>query len=337
MEKIRYYLAIFRAHSAPSTIIPFVIFYVLSGGNIWTLKFLLFLPLPIMVHWFGFGHNSLMDTARGYDTKDPHKQHHPLVAGLVSLEQAHKVIHTGLLLFVLYGCWYIYRFAVEKVLAALCFVFGYACGHAYNDGLDKATHWKWVPEALTATFMVLAINFINSTTISYVVLVAVLALFMIHAFQIFFEGELKEIEFMHEVNILRTLGSRVATNEEGQKILIISRLAKAFAWAIQIIKTGLIYYLAWLMCIYNIILVTPYMAGMLWLTYKLLKSPRLYDHDKDLDYMAGAEIMAFFGSVMAVANAIGYIESALLCLFSIAWLVGFNKIQWGSGAIGPKV
>ena len=277
-----------------------------------------------------------MDTARGYDAKDPHKQHHPLVAGLVSLEEAHKVIHTGLVFYVVYACWYAWRFAVAKTYALIFMFLGYACGHAYNDGLDKVTHWKWLPEALTATFSMLAINFINRTYIDMLYIYALLALFWLHAFEIFFEGELKEIEFMHETNILRTLGAKVISDVDNNKVLIIGAPTKVFSWFIQITKSVLMLYVAWQIDMLNVYITAPFVVGMLYLTYKLLKSPRAYDHDEDLDLMASAEMLAFFGLVAMIFTLLGPIVVVLLYAVSVAWLVGLNKIQWGS-TIGPKV
>jgi len=316
--------------------ITFVVYYVLSGGTFNSIKFWLFLPIALMIHWFGFGHNSLMDTARGYDTKDPHKQHHPLVAGLVSLDEAHKVIHTGLVFMVAYTGWYALCYASNPALTLAFAYLGYAFGHAYNDGLDKVTHWKWVPEAMTAVCYAVAVNYINRTYIDTLFILAILVTFFIHAFEIFFEGELKEIEFMYEVNILRSLGSGVRT-VNGEKVLYLSTVSRVFSWFIQIVKFGLMLYVAYQLSLINLIATIPFIVGMTYLTYLLLTSPRPYDHEQDLNLMAGAEVLAFFGSVAMVLNLVGILEAILIYIFSVLWLVAFNKMQWGEATVGPKV
>ena len=90
---LRSWAQIFRWHTAPGEILLVLGPYLLGNYNP------LMIPVLIIFMWllhgFSFGVNSLLDTAMGYDKKDPSKQHHPLVSGKISLHDGFNVVLWG--------------------------------------------------------------------------------------------------------------------------------------------------------------------------------------------------------------------------------------------------
>ena len=66
----RDYLQLFRAQTAPATILLILTPY-LTNATLFSLETATIFIFALLIHWVSFGHNSLMDTAMGYDLKDP--------------------------------------------------------------------------------------------------------------------------------------------------------------------------------------------------------------------------------------------------------------------------
>lgn len=326
MSKFVEYLKIFRAHTSPITVLTLVIYYYLGGGELFSWMTPALILLGIYLHWCGFGHNSVMDYH--YDLNDPNKQHFPLVKGTIHIDEARKIINSMMLLGIFVTSLFALFFAKNPVMALFCLALYVQAGHSYNDGMDKVTVWKWFPEAICYMFLAGYAFFFGSSDISELFWLGLLYLFLVVMYEIYWEGELKEIEFMGEVNILRYFGARLEDNS----VLIIPRWLQATSYLINIAKLLVGYMIVWLVA--GLVGVAIYSAGaviVMYYVYKLTKSPRLYIHDKELEYMGNAEALGlvFFtiavmsGSFKSLAFSIG------LALFSLVWYRVFNKIQWG--------
>jgi hypothetical protein len=142
---LRDYLQLFRAHTAPASVLTLVVPYLIAGGGDLLLVGLFFL-LGHLMHYFSFGHNSLMDY--WLDIKDPFKRHHPLVAGRISLEDATRVVLYGQALTGVAMALLILAFSENPALSLLFFLLYFAWGHAYNDGLDHRDEHSWLSISL---------------------------------------------------------------------------------------------------------------------------------------------------------------------------------------------
>jgi 1,4-dihydroxy-2-naphthoate octaprenyltransferase len=162
-EKVRDWLQVFRAQTAPATVIMVLTSYLLGGGNLFTVEGLSLGILALLFHWFTFGHNSLMDTVAGHDLRDKQKAHHALVRGAISLESAHKVIHTGLFILTLIAIWLALKGDGNPSLALAWFAIFITAGHAYNDGLSKTTIWSFAPITICFTAFSLYGFYISAT------------------------------------------------------------------------------------------------------------------------------------------------------------------------------
>jgi len=166
--------------------------------------------LSVPIHYFSFGHNSLMDY--WYDIHDRFKKHHPLITGEISLSSAHKVIHSGAVLTCLALIVLTVLFSPLPTAALACLMLYIVFGHAYNDGLDKHTIHSWVPISLCFTFLPLYGWFMGHSELGIKPAIIGLASFSIIFWQIAVSGNLKDIE-ADRVNLLRTLGLRIVFGE----------------------------------------------------------------------------------------------------------------------------
>jgi len=325
MGKLVEYLKIFRAHTSPVTVLTLVVYYYLAGGEIWSATTLAIVLLGIYLHWCGFGHNSVMDYH--YDINDPHKKHFPLVRGTIKYEEAKAVINWMMMLGALVVVAFTLFVAENKILALASLVLYIQMGHSYNDGLDKVTIWKWVPEALCYMFLASWAYFLASKDISTIYWLSMLYMFLVIMYEIYWEGELKEIKFGDEVNILRHFGSRVEDD-----ILYIPKWLQATSYLINIAKLiigALIIHLT--SSLAGLIIFAVGAVIVMHYVRKMTKSPRIYDHDKELEYMGNAEAfgLLFFTLGIMAKDATTFAFGLVMFAFSLGWYLLFNKIQWG--------
>ena len=251
----------------------------------------------------------------------------PLTKGTVKYDEAQKVIHTmmniGIFITVIFAA----LFAKNPLMALICLALYVQLGHSYNDGLNKVTIWKWLPEALCYMFLAGYAYFIGGSEVTFIFQLSLLYMFLVIMYQIYWEGELKEILFFEEVNILRHFGVRVENDT-----LFIPRWLQASSYLINIIKLVVGYVVVYLVSgLLGVVIYTVGAAITMYYVHKMTKAPRKYIHDKELEYMGNAE--AFNLVMFTIAVMAKTIQSLLfgifLALFSIGWYFIFNKIQWG--------
>jgi len=342
---LRDWLQLFRAHTAPATIIFVFSFYVAGHGDLLSFKFLLALLAAFMFHWLGFGHNSVMDYTAGYDSLDPNKQHFPLVAKRIKIKTAHNVIHTLMCLSSIYVIIITLLYGTNPALALASFVAALTFGHAYNDGLGKTTVLKFIPLSIyTIALGSWAYFFVASepTALFWWVLLYV---FLVAVYEIAYEGELKEITFFGEANLLRKLGIKT------EKIIIydvfIPTLRTMFlSYAIlcaKVVSVVAIFITAvlearlepslYILCL-DVIL-SLFIVLTIYYTWTITKS-RTYNHEEDLKNIALTEVSSAFALVAALSPICGWLSMIGIILFSIAYFVGMNRYLWRTTVI-PKV
>ena len=322
------WLQIFRFHTVPATLLLVVGFWLVGGGNLFSFEAIAIFIYAILLHSIGFGHNSLMDVAKGYDQQDPHKQHFPLVKGTIDLNTAHIIIQTLMILTALYSI-AIALFLANNAILFIIFIFLHTVfGHAYNDSLDKATAFKWIPIGLCYAFLGLGAFFISAVDFNIFVILGAVYVFMQIVFQIGWEGELKDIEATAEASMLRRLKCKLEND-----IFRCPLKAKIFGYASKIINilVGLIVVLM----LDDVIVYLVFSFVMMELLVELVND-RFYIRHKELVKMSVMEVLTVYAIIVAFSPIIGYLEATALMIFGILWFVIFNKILWGT-RVGPRV
>ncbi len=329
-EKVRDWLQVFRAHTAPATIILVLSSYSVGGGDLFTVEGLSLGIFALLCHWFMYGQNSLMDTVSGHDLRDKQKAHHALVRGAISLESAHKVIHTGLFILTLIGIWLALKGDGNHFLAIAWYAIVIAAGHAYNDGLSKTTIWSFAPITICFTAFALFSYYISATKMTDLMLFVALYFAVTWLFQISISGELKEIT-EKEANLLRYMGARIDDNrlELGK--------AKYYGWLVKLVNLGLGCYIIYRFGfnLLSIALFALLAALAIYFCYELTKD-RIWDRNKSLVHMALEEIATIYIIPTVLIPVIGIAASATLMLFGIVYFIIYNIFLWGT-IMRPRV
>ena len=341
--RIKPWLQVFRAHTAPVTILTLFVYFTIAGGSLISIEFLLMLVAAIAMHYLGFGHNSLMDYTAGYDKIDPYKTHFPLVKGEIKLKKAHNVIHSLMMLSALYIVYITLSFGKSPDKALAFFALALAFGHAYNDGLGKTSVLKFIPLSLYAVCAGCWAYFFVANTANTLFYLVTAYMLIVYIYQIGYEGELKDINSFAEDNLLRKIGVKVFGIKVADKYFINSTAGLVLSFTLTALK------IIFLMCIgipylvdeanpVEIIAVALTIIMMFFIVKfsMLLTFDREYNHDEDLRNMAVVEVFSAFAIVSVLIPYAGLIESLLIMLFSIAYFILFNRYLWGT-TIKPKV
>jgi len=317
------WLRVFRAQTAPATII-LVILPILNGG-VDAIYFLIIVAWLLLVHYFSFGHNSLMDTAMGYDLKDPSKAHHPLVKGSIDLSTAHKVIHFGLMILFFLGLVIAYH-AVNSVLALTGLLIWIVAGHAYNDGLSKESVFAFIPISLCTLGAGLFGWGISHQNLNVLGILYLAYVFLTIWFQISYEGCLKDLGIRERSNFLIALKAR----------LVKGYFLPGYAWIFAVLVKEASIVLLWLMA-----LLDPTWDKFYWLAiasivitialYDLIV-PRKYVRSKELRHMSGMEILSIYAPIpLLIDMGIG----GIIMILGLLYFYKMNKFLWKTSY--PKV
>ena len=332
---MRRWLQLFRAQTGFATYYTVVIPYLFAGGDF--LKALALLPVLLMLHYATFGHNSVMDY--WYDVKDVHKQHHPLVKGVVDLRKAHQVIHTMLIIVLIILAVLTLSISPSPAIA-LAFLLAYTVfGHAYNDGLDKNTIHSWIPISLCFTSLGVYGWFLGSSEFNiYLVLLAVV-LFSSIFYQIAFEGNLKDICVEH--TLLNVLAEEVGCVRSDRGTIIVYRGPK-FSWLRIFVDTiilsviiGLCRTGVWSWVALGLLLATS-VVQTAWITSMNMRLNSIL-RDELLEYFGKIEAIQFFRVMTVVVRDLNtLLMYVVLFSMGVGYFILMNRVLWGS-KWGPRV
>lgn len=187
MVNLKDWLKLFRNNTAPMTVLRVEFFYLISGAPFLSFFNGAVVLLATLLHWLAFGHNTLMDTARGFDKENPHRKHDPLVSGSLQLDTAHNWVNLLEILAAIAGVSLIAVSSGNQV-AALSFLILFAiAGHAYNDGLDRSTIWGFIPYTLSYTSLCAASYFLHATTLTPLFDFAIVYIILVEIFELAWE------------------------------------------------------------------------------------------------------------------------------------------------------
>jgi len=330
-ETIRDWLRLFRAQTAPATILLLLVPY-LAGERATLVGALLIGIFGLFTHFWSFGQNSLLDTTiihyKGRlppDLEDPSKAHHPLVAGRIKLSEAHSVINWGLAILVtIAGIWSL--FGANPALSMFSLIVWVIWGWGYNAGLSKVSSLGFLP--ITICFMGLtgwawfltheAMSVLGWYYLAYVGLTIL--------FQISVEGNLKEMGQAERSNLLIKMGAK----------LIDGWFLPRWAFLYGVTVKGVsLYILAQIM--------GPILSGpaMVWFIFillgvgamtALLCMPRDYDRVVELKRMSIMEILSIYACIPLM---VPWELAVPLMMIGAVYFVAVNRLLWGVSY--PKV
>ena len=315
---LRAWLQLFRAQTAPATLLLVLVPY-LTNAPFFDVKLLILALYSVLVHYFSFGHNSLLDTAMGYDVKDPSKAHHPLVSGVIKLSTAHNVIHFGLGTLAVIGTLFS-LYAANPVLAILCLFNFWTWGHCYNDGTSKTSLLSFLPICLCFTFLGAWGWFLSHGTMNYLGLLLLAYFFMTILFQISWSGHLKELELREHSNILVKMGAKVENgNFEPSYALVYGGVIK---FVNVPILGGLL--LGFNLDVFRLIWLCLMIALVCRYLFKLIQ-PREYVRERELFNMSIMEVLTIYTPIPLV---LPWLEAIILMAMGIVYFFGMNKALW---------
>jgi len=318
---LKAYLQFFRAQTAPATILLILVPY-LTNASLFTLKTLAIALLALFIHWVSFGWNSLMDTAMGYDLKDPSKSHHPLASGGISLTAAHNVIHWGLCVSALLVVLVTLAISPNPTMATISFFLWFVFGSAYNSGLSKESLLSFLPISICFTAMGAWGWFLSHSALDKLGWLFLAYIFMTILFQISWSGHLKELELKERSNILIKMGARVLEVwfQPGHALiygLVIKILNVPILGTLILLEQLDISRAIWLGVM--VILVSVNLVKLI--------IPRRYVRSKELRNMSVMEILTIYTPIPLV---LPWLEAIILMLFGIIYFVLMNRWLWGT-------
>lgn len=317
------WLQLFRAHTAPATILLITIPFLAGGGTLFSFQGILLILFAWTSHLTSFGHNSLMDFQGGWDKEDPHKQHHPLCRGVISLKQANNVIHTLLFVLAISGICLTFLGTGNQFYAVICLLLWIVAGHGYNDGLSKTLLPSFLPINTSIAFAGLFGYFLAAQEFSMFSLMIALYIFLTIWFETSIEGNLKEIQAREE-NLLVWMGAKCDGKHfhPGRYVIIYGFLIKLAAIYIAIVLLrGQPLWLGAIALIFQIMMI--FLA-------LLLMMPQKWNRRTILKYCALEEVLSIYLLCIILLPIIGYLEGLALMIGGIIYFYLFNKVEWGT-------
>jgi 4-hydroxybenzoate polyprenyltransferase len=324
---VRDWLRLFRAQTGLSTYFGFSVPYLIAGGD--PIVAVGLLPVGLLMHYASFGHNSVMDY--WYDVQDPAKAHHPLQSGRINLSRAHVVIHSLLALSALV-CIAVTLLLSPRPDVALAFLAMYMTfGHAYNDGLGKHTRHSWLPISLCFTALAGWGWFLASGELDLNLALLLLASFMAIAYQIGFEGNLKDV-CSDKVNLLHSLARSMECRWEGGKLAIIQYEGHTFWW-LRYIDIIVLWFLAVRLEAYpGLLVLTLASIVQAWFISEMNRSLRVgLERERLLSYFGRIETLQFLKLMSPMLYNTG---NMLVFLFymplGLVYFTLMNRFLWGT-------
>jgi hypothetical protein len=329
VERVKDWLRLFRAQTAPATLLLILTPY-LTNTDLFTFQTLAVAVFALLAHWISFGHNSLLDFAMGYDQKDPSKQHFPLHRGAISLHLAHNVIHWSLSALAVVAILICLSFSPNALLALISIFLWFVFGYSYNSGLSKESLFAFLPISICFTAMGSFGWFLSHSDLNMTGWLYLGYIFFVILFQIGWSGCLKELEIKERSNILAKMGAQVTVEKEEKHFSpgwswFFAWFTKGFnllfgallLWQNYSLVTLVIY------CIFFVLIITS--------LYKLTK-PRVYNRNKELLSMSIMEILSIYLAPWLMLNPSTVI---ILEVIGVIYFFGVNLWLWKMPA--PRV
>jgi len=322
---LRHWIELARVHTAGLTTALFVGGYLIAGGTVLSIPFLLWFVCGVFYHVCGFVHNNIADLP--YDSADPRKKHFPLVSGVINFRKADEIDRFLMILF----CFYALYLTRLQPVPTFFLILAISGGLLY-DYFNKVTPLA-VLGVSTAWGILPIISYYSTTSSFSPVIMWVTIYSWVQVFvQISVLGFIKDIEAPRENNLMRKLGCRV----EGDRFIYSSM---AFSYAV-IMKGFHMFLLIPIWLTSNSSELACLLSLLFFLTscapYWKLMSPK-WERDKVLGRCVLNEAFAFFAVMPAIQGVIGRGPVFLMLVYPPIWVFVWMRLQWKGWRLGPKV
>jgi hypothetical protein len=329
---LRDWLRIARSQTAAAVIMLCGMFYLIGGGNLFSIFGLLIVVFSILAHDFSFAHNSVVDVLTGYDTKDGFKSHFPLCNGRFDPRTALKITHIGMLIVTIFAVFLAWISPGNKFLALSFYAIFIVCGFWYNEWTSKIVMWDFVPISICFTSLSLYAYFLVSNSFTPLAVLCASYIFFVEWYEISVSGEIKEAEMMDEVSLLKHLGARCEYTHFNLGL-------RAFLYASAVKLSG-VAILALIVYKYNFYLLGMLTfllmgAAMIYFAWKLTRKQKR-DRNRAIRYMASEEIVSIFALPLVLIPIIDTLQAVVLIFFSMSYFVVNNFLNWGT-LVRPRV
>jgi len=326
ISQTKSWLQLFRAHTvvleAPMAILGAAI----GLGTFFDPRVGVWAIFGAFYHLVGYGMNSYVDWAKGYDKNDERKQHHPLNRRDISPDTAKKVIYAstfGLALFAL---------AIGG-FSEIAFIFTtimFASGLIYNF-LGKKLTLKPIPISIAHTTVFLYPYYLYSGEITIYAGAITIAYFIHHIYQIAVSGDIKDLD-QDEASLIKSMGADVIEEpSRGVKIFLHSTTMLFFAYILTSIE--LLFGIGSIIAksgFGNVIIPGAiFGAVMLYETDKML-TPGKFLRSKRLQHISRREFAGYSMIHVASIPIIGWKNFGLLIACMVLYLITVSKFIWGT-------
>ncbi len=314
-DTLKPWFQVFRAQSMPATLVLILLPYLYNTTI--DLKILIIALFACFLHYFSYGHNSLVDYHE--DLKDPSKVHHPLITGKTDITKAHIVIHWGWAIISTIGIFITISISPSPLQGVISLFLFTIFAHAYNDGLSKTTIFAFIPIAICFTSLSAWAWFLSHSGLDLTGWTLLAYLFMVIVFQISISGCLKELEIKEKSNLMIRYGAKI---DDG---IFKGGFASFYGLLIKIINLVIGAYLLWLN--YSVIKMVWFVfvtAIALYLTYELLRT-RKWNRERTLFQMSLQEIAVIY---LPIPILLDPLIAITLMSFGVIYFFGMNKWLW---------
>lgn len=325
MIRIKPYLQLCRAHTAPLETVPAYIGAVLAIGSLTGFGVFIWAVFGYLYHVIGYSMNSYADWKAGYDKNDPYKQHHPLNTGKLSPDTAKLFIYTLFALGTIYTIYIIPNLA-GYIVFAIAVIFGVL----YNT-IGKKTEFKFVFISIAHTgVFVLPYISLGGTINSLDFILGVIIMFLWIVFQISVSGEIKDIT-VDEENFLQSLDT-VATDNRVE----FGSLVRYYSYGLKLVTVGLALIIASQYSnLYTYAGIILFSAPILFATFKLVSDGE-FNRSKRLLQMSLIEGFTASLFVVMYSHILGILTSVVIIAASFIYVFMGNKYLWGT-LMAPQV
>jgi hypothetical protein len=334
---LKNWLQLFRAQTAVATLLLLLTPF-LNNYPLFSFQTGLLVILFILIHYFSFGQNSLMDFAMKYDQKDINKRHHPLLSGAISAHSAHNLIHWGLVILTILAGLATLRLASSPALALLFLLGWVAFGHAYNDGLSKESPVGFLAISLCMTCAGVWAWLLSHNGFSLLGYVYFGYVFFTILYQISWSGFVKEMQVNEKSNILSRMGAHLGikavqisfrygalpTSDSGR--IFYPERSRYYALFVKSLNLLFGAMLLWLEFSLVRLVIFGILATLIAFYLSKAIKTRVYVRQKELMQMSLMEIFTIFLPIPLLLNPL---VAGLLMIASIIYFFGINKILWG--------
>jgi len=323
---VKDWLQVFRAQTAPATVLSILLPYLFSGGRD-PIMVAIIVVLGALTHYASFGHNSLMDYF--FDTHDPNKNHHPLESGRISLDQASILINGLMVILALLWIVVSIELSPSPTMSLIFLILYIVFGQAYNDWTDKLDENSYI--YIAGCFMSLTAFGWSLGSGKFNMLGYMIIFFsgLTIYYQIAWEGNLKDLWNPKERNLLSKLGFRIINGRVvgpryvNRAFMFVRLGLNTVALSLMAVMIGSLTGLAFLAVMTA---VESYAVGRIHLELEQLNRSKL------LELMGLAEAFEFF----RLAVLLPIVFWLPIVMVSILYFLVMNRVLWGSN-FGPRV